>query len=472
MGRSALVAQPIVAARKRKRLAPSKISGPLVFLGRQISGLYLRLALRFRKIEIRNARAIVQAVREFQQGRTRLILAFRHPYGDEPQLLFHVLERVLPRCAKKLGTPLLRRLHMRPVHDYAVALWGDAVIRFILPRVGALPVYHTKIDTQSLNAIRGVMQNGPHPLGIAPEGQISYHAETLPRIEQGTVRLGLWCARDLEKEGRSEQVTVLPLSVHYRYETKDFPKILAALKRIDALCGLEPPPNTRGATPESLLPRIERIETRLLQITEAFYTQTYGYQPQEPIASGPADAAARHERWAALLPFALSVAERILGIEPGNDDPVQRMYRVRQTGWDRVVPERMAEKRSPVEAALADRSAGEAWFAMRHMELFDLMNYDDPAYLGPACPPGALFDRIVETVTTLYDLACRLMGGNITNRPHAIRKNAVLVPGAAMNLTQSLPQFHANAKRTVQALTDELAGRFLDCIKEVHNGEN
>ena len=106
------------------------------------------------------------------------------------------------------------------------------------------------------------------------------------------------------------------------------------------------------------------------------------------------------------------------------------------------------------------------------MELFDLMNYDDPAYLLADRLPGPLFDRIVETVTTLEDLACRLMGGNITNRPNAIRKKAVLVPGETINLTQSLPQYHANAKRTVQALTDELTVRFLDCIKEVRNGEN
>jgi hypothetical protein len=473
MDQSHLVAKPVVAARKRKRLAPSKISGPLVFLGRYISWPYLKLALKFQKIEIRNAEAIVQALSEFQQKRTRLIIAFRHPYGDEPQLLFHVFERMLPRCARKLHKPLKARPRMRPVHDYAVALWGDAVIRFILPRVGALPVYHTKIDTESLNAIRGVMRNGKSPLGIASEGQISYHADTLPRIEQGTIRMGLWCARDLEKEGRPEQVVVLPLSVHYRYPIKEMRKIRAALARIDALCGLNAPQaSVIEKTPESLLPRIERIEDRLLQITETYYIETYGYRPGEPTASGAANAQTRHERWEALLPFALTVAEHILGMDPGKDDPLQRMYRVRQTGWDRVYPENPAEGQSPVEAALADRRAGEAWYAMRHMELFDLMSYDDPAYLRADRLPGPLFDRVVETVTTLEDLACRLMGGNITNRPNAIRKKAVLVPGETINLTQSLPQYHANAKRTVQALTEELTVKFLDCIREVRNGEN
>ena len=472
MHRSELVAKPIVAARTRKRLAPSRIHGPLVFFGRYLFPLYLRLALRFQGYEIRNPEAFVQAVRAFQEKRTRLIIAFRHPYGDEPQLLFHVFERLIPRLAKKLLKPLSQPVRVRPVHDYAVALWGDAVIRFILPRVGALPVYHTKFDAESLNAIRAVMRDGPSPLALAPEGQISYHSETLPRIEQGTVRLGFWCARDLEKAGRTEHVAVLPLSVHYRYNVKDIRKVQAALNRAGALCGLDAPKTASAAvTPESLLLGIARIEDRLLAAAEAYYAETYGYNPSGAAASGGSAAEARHERWAELLPFALSVAERILGIDPGNDDPIQRMYRVRLTGWDRVYPERPVETLQPLEAALADRRAGEAWYAMRHMELFDLMNYDDPAYLTPADGSAPSFDRLVETAATLEDLAHRLMGGNITNRPNRIRKTAVLVPGGTINLSERLPEYRENAKRAVQALTDELVGRFLECIEEYHNGK-
>ncbi len=473
MRRSRLVAQPVIEARTRKRLAPSKISGPLVIFGRWIVPLYLRAALKFRGISLMRPETLVQAVNEFQAKRTRLILAFRHPYGDEPQLMFYVFENLLPRCARRLGQPLRHSVGMRPIHDYAVSLWGDAVIRFILPRVGALPIYHSKLDGESLHNIRSVMRDGKSPLGLAPEGQISYHAETLPRIEQGTIRMGFWCARDIEKANRPEHVMVLPLSVHYRYNIRDAKKLWQSMANMERLCGIKPQPGRpTEKTPETLIPRIDALESRLLDITEAFYQTTYGYRPADTTAEGADDADRRHDRWMALLPFAITVGEHILGIEPKNDDTVQRMYFVRQAAWDRIYPENPVEQLTPLEAALADRRAGEAWHAMRHMELVDLMSYHDAGYLNVAEPFGtSTFDRMVETVYTLEDLTCRLMGGNITNRPNTLRKRAVIVPGEPMDLTDMLPDYQKNARQTVQTLTDALAKRFTDCIEVYHNGQ-
>ena len=196
MGKTRLIGKPIITARTRYRLAPSKISKPIIWFGRQVGPLYLRLVLRFRGYEIRHPEILLRALQDFQQKRTRLIIAFRHAYGDEPQLLFHIFENMVPKLAKQLNIPLERRPTLRLVHDYAVPLWGDAVIRFLLPRVGALPVYHIKFDASSLKHIRQVLRDDGCPLGLAPEGQISYHSETLPRIEQGTIRMGFWCARD------------------------------------------------------------------------------------------------------------------------------------------------------------------------------------------------------------------------------------------------------------------------------------
>lgn len=460
-----LVAEPAVEARTRKRLAPSGIRGPLVLLGKHLFYLYLRYALKFRNIEIQNPEIAVDALEAFQGGETRLIVAFRHPYGDEPQLLFHVFEKLLPRYARRLGRPLKHSLGVRPVHDYAVALWGDAVIRFILPRVGAVPVYHVKYDRESVQAIRGVMKDGNSPLGIAPEGQISYHAETLPRIEQGTVRMGFWTVNDLEKAGRSEHVTVLPLSVHYRYLEKDIGKVLKELLKIEAFCGIEPETQAKtNLSPAALLPRVERLEETLLQKTEAFYRDSYGYAP-------PAEASV-HERWMALQPFALKVAETMLGIDPRSEDEVQRMYRVRQSAWDRIYPETPVEGQCRMNRAFADRRAGEAWHAMRHMELVDLMGYHDPGYFCADRPQSLSFDRLVETVYTLSDLAHRLMGGNITNRPNSVRKHAVIVLGEVMDLTEHLPAYRADSRKTVQALTGTLKKNFEDCIEVYRNGKH
>ena len=170
MDRSGFIAKPVIEAHTRPGLAPSKISEPLVWLGRMLLPVYLRFVLSFRSIDVWDPADIVEAIKDFQDKKTRLIVAFRHPYGDEPQLVFHVFENMIPRYAKKLGIPLSRRPRLRIIHDYAVPLWGGAFIRFLLPRAGAMPVFHTKFEPASLKTIRHSLRDGDSPIGIAPEG--------------------------------------------------------------------------------------------------------------------------------------------------------------------------------------------------------------------------------------------------------------------------------------------------------------
>ena len=466
MGNSRMVADPIYRARTRHRLAPPKVSAPLVRFGRAAIPAYLKYALSFTGTQILAPEEIIREVREFQAGKSRLIVALRHPYGDEPQLLFHVFENMIPREAKKQKTPLSRAPGLRLLHDYAVPLWGNAFIRFLLPRAGAMPVYHVKCDTGGLSSIRAELKDGISPIGLAPEGQISYHSETLPRIEQGAVRMGFWCASDLTRAGRAEEVRILPLSIHYQYDKRDFHKVYEAIFELEGLCGIQHTLDDCKHLP-ALLQKMRQIELRLLTKAEAFYAETYGYLSPEA-NTNQSESEQRKLRWDALLPFALSVAEHMLGIDPGKEDLMQRMYRVRLEGWSRVSPERELIGLSPLELALADRRAGEGWFAMRHMELVDLMSYHDETYL---CydDPAPNKDRIVESVYTLKDLAARLMGGNISNRPNNIRKKAVVVPGEILNLTALMPQYRENPKQTVRLATETLSQKFIDCIGRYHH---
>ncbi len=469
MRKPRLVAKPILTATARHRLAPSKLSAPFLRLGRLLMPVYLKSALAFEDVTILTPERILSELRDFQSNKSRLIVAFRHPYGDEAQLMFEVFENMLPRVAQQNGDPLLRQPGLRLVHDYAVPLWGDAFIRFLLPRAGAMPVYHVKCETNSLSSIRAVLRDGPNPLGLAPEGQISYHSETLPRIELGTVRMGFWCASDLERAGRTEEVHILPISVHYQYDARDFHKIHAVVRRLESLLALDSPPIAKNAQLTTLLPRLDAIERRLLTLTEQFYRDTYFYTVPEAV-SGESEAQERQRRWNALLPAALSVAEHALGIDPGQEDLVQRMYRVRLEGWNRVKPEESLDALSPLELALADRRAGEGWFAMRHMELVDLMSYHDVSYVN--CDVPGCDNRIVEHAINLQDLASRLMAGNVSNRPNNIRKRAIVVPGESINLTALLPDYRINPKKTARLATEALAENFKNCIERVYHETN
>ncbi|MDD3930680.1 MAG: hypothetical protein PHT04_00775, partial [Eubacteriales bacterium] len=103
---SGLVSKPIIAARTRHTLAPSRVSRPIVRFARFLIPIYLRHILHFNGYTFHHPERIIEALRSFQDRQTRLIVAFRHAYGDEPQLLFHVLDNLLPRWAKNNRCPL------------------------------------------------------------------------------------------------------------------------------------------------------------------------------------------------------------------------------------------------------------------------------------------------------------------------------------------------------------------------------
>jgi hypothetical protein len=109
------------------------------------------------------------------------------------------------------------------------------------------------------------------------------------------------------------------------------------------------------------------------------------------------------------------------------------------------------------------------------MELADLMYYHDTEYIvAPQTShmvSAPSYDRIVETVINLQDLAGRLMGGNITTRPNVIRKRAVLIAAPCLNLTDRLPDYQRDARSATRDAVDELARRFTDCIEDHLHGQ-
>ncbi len=476
-----LAKRPASSARPRPALAEPAARPAALALLRALSPLYARAALRLDGLELRHGERLIRAFAGFQQGESRLILAFRHAYGDEPQLLSYLFDVLLPREARRLGLALPRRPHARFVHGYEVPLWSGELVRWLLPRVGALPVYHVRFDAASVERLRAALLDAEGPLALAPEGQISYRSETLPRIEKGAARLAFWCAEDLARSGRPQSVSILPISLHYRYDESGIGQLERLALRLEAACGLgraSPPPVPRPASPEgrraALKSRLLRIEDGLLGLAEAYY----GLAPARFPAAAPEGSAAlrgeRDERRDRLLEAALSRGEAMLGLAPPAGpaeaaDRIGRVYRIRQEGWDRIYPASPLGAMGELERALADRRAGEAWYAMRHMELVDLGHYLDSGYLegGAAGPAGApSFGRLVEAAYSLADLASRLVGGDISDRPNLLRKRAVVVVAPPLDMGARYADYKANRKAAVDAATGELEKAYLACIEE------
>ncbi len=459
---------PITKARYRYPLKTSNPSPGLLRLLRKITPLYLRWGLRFSSIKLRDSapqavNTLVSLWRDFQDGNTRLILAFRHPYGDEPQVFSYLFDVLLKKHARREGVPLEGHPHARFIHGYEVALWGGPLIRWLLPRIGAVPVYHVKADSAGIKAIRAIIRSGPYPIALAPEGQVSYRSETVPRLEAGCAQMGFWCAEELEKEGRDEHVCILPLSIHHVFDPRDRKKLLKMIRELEITCDPDVP--DQSAVP--LHERLESIDLKVLAMAEDFYGRTYGKH-----AKADDHEISRDTRWTTLRHIALAEGERALGItaHPAWDE-IQRVYRLRQECWDRIYSLDPAQKIGALERTYADRRAGEAWFAMRHMEFVDIAYYLDSGYLSGTAGTLPSFDRIAETAVNLADLVSRFAGGNISNRSAVLRKQAVVIAGSPIEIRERMNEYRKKRKQAVDAVTADMIRIFLECASASENKE-
>jgi len=460
-----MVAKPIAAARSPRRLAEPLAKPGVIALLKLISPLYLHGLLGFRSVELRHAERLVEAYRAFFSGEARLIVAFRHPYGDEAQLMAYVIGRLLAREAAARGVRYPRAPHAHFVHGYEVPLWGGPFERWLLPRVGAVPVHHTLLDRKSIERIRALMRDGDFPLALAPEGQVSYTSEGLPRLEPGAARICAWCGEDLAAAGRTERVVILPLSVHHRWDSASEPDLDRLIGRIEKKCGIIP----GGAASEGRAAgngaggnvvrfrRLNAIADAVLECAERHYARFCGLVPPQP------GKAARSARLAALREAALDSAERALRLAP-EGDTIARVYRIRHACWDRIFRADIPDMKAlpDLERSLADRAAGEAWYASRHMELVDLAYYLDFDRLKES-DPLSLF---VETAQNYWDLVSRLEGGNISDRVSLRGRDAEVIVDEPLDAGKILAASGPGKKEAVARLSARLENAYLNCIQE------
>ena len=103
---------------------------------------YRRWIFGVERPELRNAEALVREYRRFQNGESRLVLAYRHPNKDDPPLFAYVLASMLRREAKRIGIGLADPTFAHFVYGIGVTLWNGPFVGWLLPRIGGVPIYH------------------------------------------------------------------------------------------------------------------------------------------------------------------------------------------------------------------------------------------------------------------------------------------------------------------------------------------
>jgi hypothetical protein len=448
--------KPIIKAFPDIKLPEPFISKFTVFVVGIFLRLYLWLFLGIARFKLNNPARLIDSFNRTLTGKTSTILAFRHPYGGEPQILSWVATYCLRKIARRSGVRFPINSHISFIYGYEVPRWGGSLARWVMPRLKAMPIYHAKMDSAGMARIYRSLEDGPYPMGIAPEGQVTYNSESLPRLEQGVIRIGFQSAINLNKRGNNKNVEILPVSIHLRYGKWAKIKLKIILNKIErATISVQSGRRLKGRKDYTIFQRFEMSRNNLLKINEEFY--------KIPVDTDrPYD-----ERIENIMQEALSSAERILGIDKIDGDFITQVNHIRQICWDRIYLPGKEKKdlyNMPLaERALADRLAGEAWYAARHMELVDFLYF----FRNPIPTQETPFHMVIEYAQNLWDFASRTMGGAYKNRINVHPKTAFIYTGEPIDLSKKLSAYRENRKETIAATIQELDTNFMKCIEDV-----
>ena len=448
----------------------TRVQPPLEFLPPAFNPLVRRVVrwvfpflIRFqttvRQIEAENVETLVDLFRQFQDGKIRFLLAFRHPSATDPYCVGQLIWRLVPQAAKQQGVLLKRPVHSHFMYDRGIPIWAGSWVTWLYPRLGGVPIRRGKIDLMGLKAARDIFANGEFPLAAAPEGATNGHNEIISPLEPGVSQLGFWCVEDMVKQERSEQVFILPIGIEYRYITPPWAAVEKIITQLEVDTGIETleMSQTQRLYESTLYKRLYRLGEHLLSVMEDFYRRFYhkalpiiDVSRTDSTALPMSSYEAFSARLNALLNAALQVAEDHFNLQP-RGSVIDRCRRLEQAGWDCIYRDDInLETASPLEKGLADRVAEAADLRVWHMRLVESF----VAVTGNYVSERPTVDRFVETTLLIWDMVCRIKGGNPFDRPKLGKQKAFLKIGNPISVSDRWKSYQGGRKNAKQAVAD------------------
>jgi len=444
---------PIVRASPDIKVNEPRISKLVILICRLLGRLYLFLFYGIARIVVNGGeKDLFNAFKRALTGESRCIIAFRHPNGGEPQLLSWFFLFKLRVLAARAGVKLPRWPHVVFVYGYEVVRWGGWVARFIMPNVGAMPIHHSKMDSKGMARIQKTIIEGPYPVAIAPEGQVSYTTNAIPRLEPGAIRIGFQVAERLAGKNETCSVEILPLSVHFRFGTWGTLALEKLLKKIEKICGFSNKDRKKILFTE----RVRQCRDHILEVNE------WRYQIKGDIEK-PFE-----ERLEMIINAALETAERMMGVKR-DGDLFSRMYWMRQLCWDQIFLPGVEnfEGISYIEQNTRHLKAGEAWYIGRHIEIVDFCWY----FRVPLPTEETNLSGKVEYAQNLWDFANRTMGGAFSDRKNILPRRVIIRAAPVINLSERFPAYQKDKKAAIAEAMSDLEKAYLDCIANANKAE-
>ncbi len=411
------------------------------------------------RFETKNAETLAKLYQQFQTGKVRFLLAFRHSEVDDPLSMFYLLSHAVPKVARQLGIPLQQPIHSHFIYDRGMTVWAGDWLGWIFSRLGGFPIRRGKrIDKQAMQTARELFINSKMPIAVAPEGATNGHSGIVSILEPGVAQLGFWCVEDLLKAHRSEEVFIVPISIQYSYINPPWEKLDWLLSKLEADSGLTDQPSSQsnhsGSREEAYYDRLLLIAENLLSQMEEFYQRYYHQSFDDSVidtSTNPNEILiARLHR---LQDKALSVAEHYFNIQP-QGNAIDRCRRLEDVGWGYIYRSDLPDLNTlpPLTRGLADWVAVEADLRMRHMRIVESF----VAVTGTYVKDKPTVERFAEMGMLMYDMMSRIQDRKLPGRPRLGWRQSLVTVGEPISMTQQWEMYQKDRQATRQAVTQDL----------------
>jgi hypothetical protein len=319
----------------------------------------------------------------------------------------------------------------------------------MMPYAGAMPVHHSKIDRAGMTRIFDAVVEGRYPLALSPEGQVSYTTDSVPRLEQGAIRIGFGAAERLNAKDSSIPVEILPIAIHSRFGPWGIMTMEWLLRKTEKFTSAG---NHRVKRKLPFAQRLEICRDHILEINE----KRYSIKPDKNLPF--------EKRLETVINTALEKAESILGLKT-HGDFFTRMYNLRQICWDRIILPgfETLDNLSKVERGSYDLRAGEAWHASRHIELVDFAWY----FRIPLPNEESSLHTKVEYVQNLWDFVNRSIGGAYSDRISILPRKVIIQCAPPINLSERLPIYKKGKTEAIKKAMEDLESAYVGCAEMV-----
>ena len=435
------------------KVYPPKVNQVILKILRLLTPFWLRWQCGIKQIETHNIDRLVHATKKFQDGKSRYMLAFRHPTTDDPFGMLYLFAHAVPEQAKVMGIKFDKHPHSGFVYDRGISLWAGAYIDWLFPALGGISTFRSKLDRAALNLMRKQITHGEEPLSMAPEGGTNGKSEIVAELEPGIAQIGFWAAEDLLKEGRTEEMLIIPVGIQYEYSTDAWGKIDQAIVTIEKECGL-----SKGEiTKDNRYQRLYDLGDHLVQWVGNYYKTFYGNYAPTNTDNPNEDLGKRlHD----LTDHILSVAEMSFGIKP-KGTAIDRCRRLEQAGWDRIFRNDIKDltQLSEVERGFANQLALEATYGNWHMRIAESLIGVTSDYVRQHPSPSRYIEVLKLMWSVLERVTDRSANSAFKKIPNFGDRKLTISVAEPISVSEHLAEYQSSraaSKECTRKLTEEI----------------